>query len=34
MEMVQMSRAGYDKLMAELKQMDEVDMPAISERVA
>jgi transcription elongation factor GreA len=32
--MIPMSRQGYEKLMAELKQMDEVDMPAVSERVA
>lgn len=34
MDMIPMSRQGYEKLMAELKQMDEVDMPAVSERVA
>src|SRR5271168_5062242 len=34
METVPMSRNGYEKLMAELKQMDEVEMPAIAERIA
>ena len=34
MDMVPMSRAGYEKIKAELKQMEEVDMPAVSERVA
>jgi transcription elongation factor GreA len=33
-DMVPMSRNGYDKLMAELKQMDDVDMPAIARRIA
>jgi transcription elongation factor GreA len=34
MDSIPMSRHGYDKLMAELKQMDEVDMPAIAVRIA
>ena len=34
MDSIPMSRNGYDKLMAELKHMDEVEMPAISVRIA
>src|SRR5438046_6044427 len=34
METIPMSRNGYEKLMAELKHMEEVEMPAVSERVA
>lgn len=34
MDTIPMSRTGYDKLMAELKHMEEVEMPHISERVA
>ena len=34
METVPMSRHGYEKLMAELKHMDEVEMPAIAVRIA
>ncbi len=34
MESVPMSRHGYEKLMAELKQMEDVDMPAIAVRIA
>ena len=33
-DVIPMTRAGYEKLMAELKQMEEVDMPKIAERVA
>ncbi|HUY91081.1 MAG TPA: transcription elongation factor GreA [Pirellulales bacterium] len=33
-DVIPMTRAGYDKLMAELKQMDEVEMPKVAERVA
>ena len=29
-----MSRTGYDKLMAELKQLEDVDMPIIAKRIA
>lgn len=33
-DVIPMTRAGYEKLMAELKQMEEVDMPKVAERVA
>jgi len=33
-DVIPMSRTGYDKLMAELKQMEEVDMPKVAERIA
>jgi transcription elongation factor GreA len=33
-DMVPMTRAGYDKLKAELDYMDQVEMPKIAERVA
>lgn len=33
-DVIPMTRAGYEKLMAELKQMEDVDMPKIAERVA
>ena len=33
-DVIPMSRAGYDKLMAELKQMEDVDMPKVAERIA
>jgi transcription elongation factor GreA len=34
MDDVPMSKAGYEKLKAELKQMDEVEMPEIAVRIA
>jgi transcription elongation factor GreA len=34
MDLIPMSRGGYEKLTAELKQMEEVEMPKISQRVA
>jgi transcription elongation factor GreA len=34
MDSIPMSRNGYEKLMAELKHMDEVVMPAIAVRIA
>jgi transcription elongation factor GreA len=34
MDLIPMSRSGYDKLMADLKQMEEVEMPRISVRIA
>ena len=33
-DVIPMSRTGYDKLMAELKRMEEVDMPKVAERIA
>jgi transcription elongation factor GreA len=33
-DVITMSRTGYDKLMAELKRMEEVDMPKVAERIA
>jgi transcription elongation factor GreA len=33
-DVIPMTRTGYEKLMAELKQMEDVDMPKIAERVA
>src|SRR5258708_2486199 len=33
-DMVPMSRAGYDKLKAELDHMDQVEMPKLAERIA
>ncbi|HVA46257.1 MAG TPA: transcription elongation factor GreA [Pirellulales bacterium] len=33
-DVIPMSRAGYDKLMAELKHLDTVEMPKVAERVA
>jgi transcription elongation factor GreA len=33
-DVIPMSRAGYDKLMAELKHMETVEMPKVAERVA
>lgn len=33
-DIIPMSRTGYDKLMAELKQMETDDMPKIAERIA
>lgn len=33
-DVIPMSRAGYEKLMAELKHMETVEMPKIAERVA
>lgn len=33
-DVIPMSRVGYEKLMAELKHMEEVEMPKVSERVA
>lgn len=33
-DIIPMSRAGYEKIKAELKQLDEVEMPLVSERVA
>lgn len=34
MDQIPMSRSGYEKLMADLKHMDEVEMPAVAARVA
>lgn len=34
MESIPMSRSGYDKLMAELKHMQDVEMPKIAARIA
>lgn len=34
MDVIPMSRAGFEKLMAELKQMEDVDMPKIAKRIA
>jgi transcription elongation factor GreA len=34
MDTIPMSRNGYDKLMAELKHMEEVEMPAVAVRIA
>ena len=34
MDRIPMSRSGYEKLMAELKHMDEVEMPAVAVRIA
>jgi transcription elongation factor GreA len=34
MDFIPMSRTGYEKLMADLKQLDEVEMPKVSQRVA
>ncbi|HEX4131006.1 MAG TPA: transcription elongation factor GreA [Pirellulales bacterium] len=34
MDVIPMSRSGYDKLTAELKQMEDVEMPKIAERIA
>lgn len=31
---IPMSRSGYDKLMVELKQLEEVDMPIVAKRIA
>jgi transcription elongation factor GreA len=33
-DMVPMTRAGYDKLKAELDHMDQVEMPKVAERIA
>lgn len=33
-EMIPMTRAGYEKLKADLKQMEDVEMPKITQRVA
>jgi transcription elongation factor GreA len=33
-DVIPMSRAGYDKLMAELKHMETVEMPKVAERIA
>jgi transcription elongation factor GreA len=33
-DVIPMSRAGYEKLMAELKHMETVEMPQVAERVA
>ncbi|HVX58965.1 MAG TPA: transcription elongation factor GreA [Pirellulales bacterium] len=33
-DVVPISRAGYEKLMAELKHMEDVEMPKIAERIA
>jgi transcription elongation factor GreA len=33
-DVIPMSRAGYEKLMAELKHMETVEMPKVAERVA
>lgn len=33
-DIIPMSRTGYDKLKAELKHMEEVEMPKLSDRVA
>lgn len=33
-EVIPMTRAGYDKLAAELKHLDEVEMPKIIQRIA
>ena len=33
-ELIPMTRAGYDKLKAELDQMENVDMPKLAQRVA
>ncbi len=33
-DVIPMSRAGYDKLMAELRHLDTVEMPKLAERVA
>jgi transcription elongation factor GreA len=33
-DIIPMSRTGYEKIKAELKQLDEVEMPLVSERVA
>src|SRR5579872_5610723 len=34
MDRIPMSRSGYEKLMGDLKQMEEVDMPAVTVRIA
>jgi transcription elongation factor GreA len=34
MDRIPMSRGGYEKLMGDLKQMEEVDMPAVTVRIA
>lgn len=34
METIPMSRSGYDKLMAELKHLEEVEMPRATEKIA
>jgi transcription elongation factor GreA len=34
MDVIPMSRSGFDKLKAELKQMEDVDMPALAKRIA
>jgi transcription elongation factor GreA len=34
MESIPMSRSGYEKLMAELKHLQEVEMPKITQRIA
>ena len=34
MDSIPMSRAGYDKLMADVKHMEDVEMPAIAKRIA
>ena len=33
-EYIPMSRSGYDKLKAELRQLEDVEMPAIAKRIA
>jgi transcription elongation factor GreA len=33
-DVIPMSRAGYEKLMAELKHMETIEMPKVAERVA
>ncbi|HEX7377296.1 MAG TPA: transcription elongation factor GreA [Pirellulales bacterium] len=33
-DIIPMSRAGYEKLMAELKHMETVEMPKVAERIA
>jgi transcription elongation factor GreA len=33
-DVIPMSRAGYEKLMAELKHMETVEMPKVAERIA
>lgn len=33
-DVIPMSRTGYEKLMAELRQMETVDMPKVAERIA
>ncbi|MBL8827067.1 MAG: transcription elongation factor GreA, partial [Planctomycetaceae bacterium] len=34
MDVIPMSRTGFDKLKAELKHMEDVEMPALAKRIA